>query len=124
VLPAPRVGALAAMVLAAAELAAEIQPARVAGMRKEADPAVAAAHRAVLQIRTLPQRGVQRDLILTNERLGAIVLVPILAKSKNFRDGYRKIIRFSVKMLIGSCISSSYYLDPIGICYRGQFVKA
>jgi hypothetical protein len=99
------------MVLAAAELATEIQPTRVAGMRKEANPAVAAAHRAVLQIRTVPQRGVQRDLILTNERFGAIVLVPILAKSKNFRDDYRKIIRFSVKMLIGSCISSSYYLD-------------
>jgi hypothetical protein len=99
------------MVLAAAELAAEIQPARVAGMRKEANSAVAAAHRAVLQIRTLPQRGIQRDLILTNERLGAIVLVPILAKSKNFRDGYRKIIRFSVKMSIVWCISSSYPLD-------------
>jgi hypothetical protein len=99
------------MVLAAAEVAAQIQPARVARMRKEADPAVAATHRAVLQIRTLPQRGVQRDLILTNERLGAIVLVPILAKSKNFRDGYSKIIRFSVKMSIVSCISSSYSLD-------------
>lgn len=99
------------MVLAAAELAAEIQPARVARMRKEADPAVAAAHRAVLQIRSVPQRGIQRDLILTNERLGAIVLVPILAKSENFRDGYRKIIRFSVKMSIVWCISSSYPLD-------------
>ena len=111
VLPAPRVGLLATMVLPAAELAAEIQPARVAGMRKEANPAVAAAHRTVLQIRTIPQHGVQRDLILTNERLGAIVLVPILAKSKNFRDSYRKIIRFSVKMLIVWCISSSYPLD-------------
>jgi hypothetical protein len=48
VLPAPRVGALAAMVLPAAKLATEIQPARVAGMCKEANPAVTTPHRAVL----------------------------------------------------------------------------
>jgi hypothetical protein len=111
VLLAPRVAALATMVLSAAEGAAEIQATRVARMRKESNPAVAAAHRAVPQIRAIPQDGIQRDLILTNERLGAIVLLPILAKSKNFRDGYSKITKFSVKMLIVCCISSSYPLD-------------
>ena len=110
--------------LAAAELAAEIPPSCVAGMRKEANSAVAAVHRAVLQIRTVPQRGIQRDLILTNERLGAIVLVPILAKSKNFRDGYSKIIRFSVKILIGSCITSSYPLDANASRGRARFFYA
>jgi len=48
----------------------------------------------------IPQDGVQGQLILTDERLGAVVLVPILAKSKNFRDGYSKRDRLSVKMLI------------------------
>jgi hypothetical protein len=99
------------MVLPAAELAAQIPAARVAGMSKEANPAVAAAYRAAPQVRTIAQDGIQRGLILTNERLGAVVLMPILAKSKNFRDGYSKITRFSVKMLIGSCITSSYPLD-------------
>ena len=95
----------------AAELAAQIPAPRVAGMREEAYPAVATPHRAVPQIRAIPQRGIQRDLILTNERLGAIVLVPILAKSKNFRDGYGKSTRFSVTMLIVVGTSSSYPLD-------------
>jgi hypothetical protein len=111
VLSAPRVGELTTMVLPAAELAAEILAARVPGMREEAYAAVATSHRAVPQVRTVSQEGIQRDLILTNERLGAIVLVPILAKSKNFRDGYSKITRFSVTILIGLGISSSYPLD-------------
>ena len=46
VLSAPLVGAMATMVLPAAEGAAEILAARVAGMSKEANPAVAATHRA------------------------------------------------------------------------------
>jgi hypothetical protein len=108
---APRVGQLPTMVLPAAELAAQIPAARVTGMREEAYATVATPHRAVLQVSTATQDGIQRELILTNERLGAIVLVPILAKSKNFRDGYSKITRFSVKMLIGLGISSSYPLD-------------
>jgi len=111
VLPTPRVGTLPTLVFSAAKGTAKILPFRVAGMREEANPAVATPHGAVPQIRAIPQDSIQRDLILTNERLGAIVLVPILAKSKNFRDGYSKIIRFSVKMLIGFCISSSYSLD-------------
>ena len=111
VFSAPLVGTLATMVLPAAERAAEIPAIRVAGMREEANPAVTAAYRAVPQRRMLPQDGVQGQLILTNERLGAVVLVPILAKSKNFRDGYSKRDRLSVKMLIVLCISSSYSLD-------------
>jgi len=99
------------MVLPAAERAAEIPAVPVAGMREEANPALAAEYRAVPQRRTLPQDGVQGELILTNERLGAVVLVPILAKSKNFRDGYSKRDRLSVKMLIVLCMSSSYSLD-------------
>lgn len=99
------------MVLAAAERAAEILAVRVTGMRQETYPAVATANCAVLQIRTIAQDGIERVLILTNKRIGVVVLVPVLAKRENFRDRYNKIARFSVKMLIGFCIPSSYSLD-------------
>ncbi len=99
------------MVLSTTKGTAEIPTTRIAGMRTEANPAVAAAHGAALQIRTIPQGCLQRQLILTNKRTGAVVLMPILAKRENFRDGYGKIARFSVKMLICFCISSSYSLD-------------
>jgi len=111
VLPAAVIGPLATTVLPTAKGAAQVLAARVTGMREEANPTVAAPHRAVLQIRTITQDGIQRDLILTNKRNGAVVLVPILAKRENFRDGYNKTTRFSVKMLICFCISSSYSLD-------------
>ncbi len=99
------------MVLLAAEGTAEIPTTRIAWMRTEANPAVAAAHGAALQISTIPQGRIQRQLILTNKRTGAVVLMPILAKRENFRDGYRKTVAFSVKMLIVLGISSSYFLD-------------
>ena len=100
VLPAPLVAKLATMVLLGSQRDSGDSAGPRCGMRKEANPAVAAAHRAVLQIRTIPQGRIQRQLILTNKRTGAVVLVPILAKRENFRDGYSKIARFSVKMLI------------------------
>jgi len=99
------------MVLSAAKGTAKILPFRVAGMREEANPTVAALHGAALQIGTIPQGRVERQLILTNKRTGAVVLVPILAKREKFPDGYSKTARFSVKMLIVFCISSSYSLD-------------
>ena len=110
-LPTARVGTLATVVLSAAKGAAKITAARAARMSEEANAAVATAHSAVLPIRMIVQDGIQRDLILTNKRKDAVVLVPILAKREDFRDGYRKTARFSVKMLICFCISSSYSLD-------------
>ena len=111
VLPATRVAALATMVLSTTERAAEILSTYIPRMREEANPAVAAVYRAALQTRTNAQGGIQRALILTNKRTVAVVLVPILAKREDFRDGYSKTARFSVKMLICFCISSSYSLD-------------
>ncbi len=108
---APLIGKLATIVHAAAKGTAEIKPVRVAGMREEAYPAVAAPHCTALQIMTIPQGRIQRQLILTNKRTGAVVLMPILAERENFRDGFGKIARFSVKMLIVISISSSYSLD-------------
>ena len=111
VLPAPSVRLLAAMVLPAAKGTAKIPAARVTGVRQETNPAVTAAHRAVLQIRTIAQDAIQQQLILTNKRKNLFVLMPILAKREAFGDGYNKTAKFSVKMLIVLCISSSYSLD-------------
>ena len=101
VLPAPRVAALATMVLSTTERAAEILSTCIPRMREEANSTVATGNRTLFQIGTIAQDGIQRELILTNKRKGAIVLVPIFAKRKNFPDGYDKIARFSVKMLSG-----------------------
>ena len=87
VLSAACIGTLPPMMPAAAEGAAEILAARVATMREKANLAVAARHRTIGQIRTIAQHGIQRQLILTNKRLGAVVLVPVVAKSEKFRDG-------------------------------------
>ena len=99
------------MVLATTERAAEILSTCIPRMREEANPTAATANRTVFQTGMIAQDGIERQLILTNKRTGAIVLVPIFAKRKNFPDGYDKIARFSVKMLSGLSISSSYSLD-------------
>jgi hypothetical protein len=111
VLLAPLVGLLAAAVLTATERTVEIAPIRVPRMRQKANSTVAAVGRTACQIRTIAQDGIERDLILTNKRTSAIVLVPIRVKRENLAGGYDKNARFSVKMLILLCMSSSYSLD-------------
>jgi hypothetical protein len=68
------------MVHSAAKGAAQVKTTRVAGMREEANPAVAAMYRTACQTGTIAQDGVERELILPNKRKGAVVLVPIVAK--------------------------------------------
>jgi hypothetical protein len=80
------VAALTAMVLPAPERASQIPATCTAWIRKKPNPAVNAVGDAALQVGIRLQSGVQRDLILPNKRLGAIVLVPILAKRENFLD--------------------------------------
>jgi hypothetical protein len=108
VLLAPLVGLAAAVVLAAPERATEILSMCVSRMSQEANPTMAAVDRTACQIGMIAQDGIQRQLILTNRRASAIVLMPIRAKRKKFPDGYDKNARFSVKMLIVFCMSSSY----------------
>jgi hypothetical protein len=72
---------------------------------------MAAVDGTACQIGMIAQDGIQRQLILTNKRASAVVLMPIRAKRKKFPDGYDKNARFSVKMLIVFCMSSSYPLD-------------
>ncbi len=95
------------MVLPAAKWTAEIPAARVAGMSEEAYAAVATPHRAVPQIRTIPQDGIQRELILTDKRISTLVLVPILRKSENLFESYDRKARLSVMIRILFCMTSS-----------------
>jgi hypothetical protein len=99
------------MMLSTTEGAAKIPSAHIAGMNEEPDPTVAAARRAMPQSRMTPKDRVQRDLVLSNKRVDAVVLVPVLAKRKMFREGYNKTAKFSVIILNCLCISSSYSLD-------------
>lgn len=95
------------MVLPAAKGAAQILAACVAGMSEEAYPAVATPHRAVVQIRTIPQDGIKRELILTDKRISTLVLVPILRKSENLLESYDIKARLSVIIRILLCMTSS-----------------
>lgn len=110
---APVVRALLAMLLSAAERTTQIATLGVAGIGQKANPAVATAHDATPQIRiaSVSQGRVECDLILTNKRTGAIVLVPIPRKGENLLDGYGKKARLSVTMRSCCCMSSPYPLD-------------
>jgi hypothetical protein len=111
VLLAPLVRLLATMVLTTTELAAKVPPIRIPRMRQEANPTVATGDRTACQIGMIAQDGIQRELILTNKRTDAVVLMPIRAKREEFPDGYDKNARFSVRMLSTLGMSSSYPLD-------------
>jgi len=105
------VGLLPAVVRPASKGAAQVLSPRIPWMGEEANPAMTTVNRTSFQIGMTAQDGIQRELILTNKRKRSIVLMPILAKRENFGDGYDKNAKFSVMMLIESCISSSYELD-------------
>jgi hypothetical protein len=110
---APRVGPFVAMALAATEFTAKIFPIRIPRMREEANPTTAAPDRTACQTRMLAQDGIQRQLILTNKRTDAVVLMPIFGIRKEFPDGYDKNARLSVKILSVVSMSPSYSLDAI-----------
>ena len=74
---APRAGLLAAVVLPATKRTAEIPPMRVPRMRQEANPAMAAGDRTACQTGMIAQDGIERELILTNKRISAVIAVPI-----------------------------------------------
>ncbi len=121
VLLATLVGLLATVLLTASERAAEIPPIRVPRMCQKANSTVAAVDRTACQTGMTAQDGIERELILTNKRTSAIVLMPIRAKRKEFPGGYDKNARFSVKMLIVFCTSSSYSLDANASRGRARF---
>ena len=93
-------------------------------MREEANPAVPAGNGAAEKLRMSLQNRVQRRLILPDNRLGAVVLVPIRAKREKLLDGYGKKARLSVMILIVDT-PSSYLLDANASRGRARiFVRA
>jgi len=80
VLLAPLVGLLTPVMLTTTERAAEIPPIGVPWMRQKANSAVATVDRAACQIGMIAQNGIERQLILTNKRVGAVGLMPIRTK--------------------------------------------
>ena len=77
---APLVSLVATMVLTAPKLAAEISAMGVAWMGQKANPAVATVDRTACQMGMIAQHGIERQLILTNKRVGAVGLMPIRTK--------------------------------------------
>jgi hypothetical protein len=106
-LPCP----LAAVMLSATERAAKVAAIGIPWMGEKANSTLAAGDRALFPIGIFAQDRIQRQLILPNKRKGAIELVPIVAKYKEFRDGNYKNARFSVRISSGLVTSSSYTFD-------------
>jgi hypothetical protein len=121
---APLVGLLAAAVLTATERTVEIPPIRISRMCQKANSTLAAVDRTACQTGTIAQDGIERDLILTNKRTSAIILMPIRAKRENFAGSYDKNAKFSVRMLIRLFMSSSYSLDANASRCRGRIFHA
>jgi len=109
------------MVLTASKRTVEILPMCVPWMRQEANFAVATMDRTACQTGMIAQDRIQRGLILTNKRMGAIILMPVRAKCKEFPGGCDKNTRFSVKMLILFDTPSSYELDAQASRSRARF---
>jgi len=84
------------MMLAASEGTTQIRSACVTRVGEKANAAMHTMSHAVPQPRVYVQHTVEADLIVLDERIGAVVLVPIGPEGENFLDGYDKKARFSV----------------------------
>jgi len=110
-------GSLPVVMLPAAKGAANIPSSGILGFHKKRDLAMSAAHHVSLPFGFSFQQGIQFETILLDDRLGAILLVPIRPKGKNLPEGDRKKARFSVRirMLV---TASSYRIQ--GKPWRGR----
>lgn len=109
------------MVFLAAKGAMQIPATCVAGMGEKASPTVNAVSDTLLKPGRGLQDRVQRDLILPNQRTGALILVPIRAKRENFPECYHKKARVSVRMLGVSFTASSYLIAARAARGRARF---
>ena len=102
----------------------------IARVSKKPNTAMAADNGAALKAPMASQNRVQRDLILTNKRVSAVVSVPILRKDKNLLEGYDEKARLSVMMMWSVFTPSSYLLDvkasrgKTGIFYGLAFIAS
>jgi hypothetical protein len=120
----PLARTLPTMELAAAEGTTQIRAAEVPRMGKKANPAANAGNDDRLQFRSRLQRRVQRGQILLNQRLGAIVLMPIRPKGEELSDGDNKKAKLSATILIGLCTPSSYLTKANASRGRARFFCA
>lgn len=107
----PRVAALSAMVLPAAKRAAEIPATRVAGVREEPNPTLHTVRDTPLEMGMGRDDRIHRDLILPDQRFGAVVLVPVRPKREKLLDGNGKKTKVPVRMRIVFCTPSSYFIE-------------
>lgn len=99
------------MEFAATEFTVKIFPTGISRMRQETNPTTVAMDCTDRQTARSAQNGIQRQLILTNKRIGAVVQMPLFGIRKEFPDGYDKNAKFSVKISSVVCMSPSYLLD-------------
>ena len=90
------IGTLLAMLPATSEWTTQIPTTCVTGMREKPNPAMNAVRHTGLELGMGPQDRIERKLILRDERLGAIVLMPIWPTREKLLDGYDKKARLSV----------------------------
>jgi hypothetical protein len=112
------------MMPSATEGTTQVNSIRVAGIGQELDPAVSAMGQTRAQLRLGLQNRLERGAILTDERVGAVILVPIRAKRENFLYRQDKKARLSVTMAIVLCTPSSYRLDAKASRGRARFFIA
>jgi hypothetical protein len=79
-----------------AEGTTQVATACISGMGEEANPAVNAMRDATLQPGMVRQDRVERDLILLDQRPGALLLVPLRPKGEHFFESDDKKARLSV----------------------------
>ena len=109
------------MVLPTAERTTQVQTTGVAGVREKANPAVRTVGDAAVKLGMELQHRVQRGLILPDERLGTIVLMPIRVNREKLLDGYGKKARLSFIIWIVLCTPSSYFIDAKASRGRPRF---
>jgi hypothetical protein len=99
------------MAPSATEGTTQVGPSRVPGSGQELDTARSAEAHMRPQLRPLLENRLQRGPIVTDERDGAAIPMPIRAKRECFLDRDDKKARLSVTMAIVLCTPSSYRLD-------------
>ena len=105
------VGAALAVVPAAAKRAPQVPPAGIAGIREKPNPTVRAADHAGPHLGVRLQHGIQHRLVVADQRLRLMILVPVWPKRENLLDRDDKKARFSVTIENDFCTTSSYPID-------------
>jgi hypothetical protein len=90
-------------------------------MSQKANPAIRAVSDAAPQLRMGLQHRAQRGLILPDKRLGAVVLVPIVANREKLLDGDDKKTKLSAILPMFLVTPSSYLIDAKASRGRARF---